>query len=112
MAQLRQEHEEFTRRNAQIVVVGPEDARAFRSYWAKENLPFTGLPDPQHTVADQYGQQVKLLKLGRMPAMMVIDTAGQVRYAHYGNSMRDIPANSEVIALLDRFNAEQITPAE
>lgn len=104
MAQLRQDYQEFVARGAEVVVVGPEDGPAFQAYWQKEQLPFVGLPDPKHTVADLYGQQVKLLKMGRMPALMVVDKEGQVRYQHYGNSMRDIPPNDEILALLDDLN--------
>jgi peroxiredoxin len=105
MAQLRQDYAEFTARGAEVVVVGPEDAAAFRSYWAKEALPFTGLPDPQHSVAEMYGQEIKLLKFGRMPALLIIDKAGEICYKHYGNQMSDIPPNAEVLAELDRINA-------
>lgn len=108
MAQLRQEYREFTQRDAEIVVVGPEDQSAFAAYWNKHDLPFIGLPDPDHQVADRYGQKVKLLKFGRMPAMMVIDNAGLVRYVHYGSSMSDIPANAEVLQVLDELNEQRI----
>ncbi len=107
MAQLRQDYAKFTARGAEIVVVGPEDAGAFRAYWAKEALPFTGLPDPKHTVAEMYGQEVKLLRFGRMPALMVIDKAGAIRYKHYANQMSDIPTNAEVLAEVDKLNAEE-----
>jgi peroxiredoxin Q/BCP len=106
MAQLRQDYQEFVDRDAAILVVGPEDRAAFEQYWHKESLPFVGLPDPDHTVADLYGQQVKLLKLGRMPAMMVIDKTGQIRHSHYGHSMQDIPPNARVLSLLDDLNRE------
>jgi peroxiredoxin len=104
MAQLRQEYDAFTAREAEIVVVGPDGPRAFRRYWEKEHLPFVGLADPKHEVADRFGQQVKWLKLGRMPAQAVVDKAGQVQYHHYGSSMSDIPPNSEILAVLDRLN--------
>ena len=104
MAQLRQDYQQFMEREAEILVVGPEDSQAFAKYWEKEQLPFTGLPDPKHKVARQYGQQVKLLKLGRMPALMVIDKQGQIRYHHYGNSMSDIPENEDILQLLDELN--------
>lgn len=107
MAQLRQDYQEFQRHDAEIVVVGPENAAAFASYWEKEQLPFVGLPDPDHSVANRYGQEVKLLKLGRMPALMVIDKQGVVRYQHYGDSMQDIVPNAEVLALLDELQREQ-----
>jgi peroxiredoxin len=104
MAQLRQDYLKFVAYEAEIVVVGPEDKAAFARYWQKEAVPFVGLPDPEHRVADLYGQQVKLLKLGRLPALVVIDKSSQIRYQHYGDSMRDIPANDEILALLDRLN--------
>jgi peroxiredoxin Q/BCP len=69
-------------------------------------MPVIGLADPSHTVARRYGQEVKLLKMGRMPAMMVIDKAGVVRYKHYGDAMSDIPPSSEILAILDELNQE------
>jgi peroxiredoxin len=106
MAQLRQDYQKFVERGAEIVVVGPDDQRAFQDYWRKEGLPFVGLADPTHTVARRYGQEVRLLKLGRMPALMVIDKAGQVAYKHYGGSMSDIPPNPQILAILDELNQE------
>ena len=51
MVQLRQDYERFTERDAVILVVGPDDQKAFQNYWGKENFPFIGLPDPKHEVA-------------------------------------------------------------
>ena len=107
MAQLRQDYEKFIDRESLILVVGPDDQAAFQEYWSKHDLPFIGLPDPAHGVANLYGQQVKLLKAGRLPALMVIDKAGQIRYRHYGNSMRDIPSNQSIISILDKLNQEE-----
>ena len=110
MAQLRQDYQEFARREAEVIVVGPEDQSAFEQYWRREQLPFIGVPDPSHKVANIYGQQVKLLKLGRMPALILIDKMGQIAYRHYGHSMRDIPDNSELLSLLDRLNETDVQP--
>lgn len=104
MAQLRQDQAQFTRRHAEILVVGPEGAGAFAAYWATNNLPFIGLPDPTASVLKLYGQEVNLFKLGRMPAQLIIDQAGMVRYVHYGHAMSDIPENAELLALLDELS--------
>lgn len=109
MAQLRQDYQEFVDRQAVIVVVGPEDRQAFKQYWEKEQLPFIGLADPQHQVADMYGQQVKWLKLGRMPSLMIIDKRGFIRYWHYANAMSDIPRNQELFDILDTLNQQSAT---
>ncbi len=106
MAQLRQDIDKFAGKDAVIIVAGPENAQAFKKYWEKETLPFIGLPDPEHTVLKTYGQEVKIFKLGRMPAQVIIDKKGMVRFVHYGHSMSDIPDNSELLSLLDEINAK------
>jgi peroxiredoxin len=107
MAQLRQDYDQFTRRDTEIVVVGPEDAGAFAEYWQAHDFPFVGLPDPTHTVLKRYGQEINLFKLGRMPAQVIVDRQGMARYVHYGHSMSDIPSNDEVLALLDDLGPER-----
>ena len=107
MAQLRQDYSEFVKRGAEIVVVGPEDASSFADYWKNSDMPFVGLPDPKHIVLKRYGQEVKLFKLGRMSAQVIIDKTGVVRYVHYGHSMSDIPANAELLELLDEINQKE-----
>jgi len=105
MAQLRQDYRQFVARDMEVVVVGPEGARAFADYWQQESLPFNGLPDPKASVLKLYGQEVNLFKLGRMPAQVLIDKAGVARFVHYGHSMSDIPKNEEILALCDELNA-------
>jgi len=107
MAQLRQDYSEFIKLNTRVVVVGPENAGAFQSYWNKHDLPFIGLPDPSASVLKLYGQEVKLFKLGRMPAQVIVDQAGMARFVHYGHDMSDIPENAELFDLLDQINANR-----
>ena len=104
MAQLRHDYSQFVARDVEVVVVGPEDARAFADYWQQESLPFVGLPDPRSGVLKLYGQEVRLFKLGRMPAQVLIDKAGVARFVHYGHDMSDIPKNEEVLAVVDEIN--------
>lgn len=104
MAQLRQDYEKFAKRETEVVVIGPEDADTFRAYWSQHRLPFIGLPDPKASVLKLYGQEVNLFKLGRMPAQVIVDRSGMVRYVHYGNSMSDIPTNEEILELLELLN--------
>jgi peroxiredoxin Q/BCP len=107
MSQLRDEYARFTVRHGEILVVGPESPKRFQAYWRRHQLPFVGLPDPEHRVLKLYGQEVKLFKLGRMPAQVIVDLGGRVRYVYYGNSMTDIPANAEIIVILDQLNLQE-----
>ena len=107
MAQLRQDYDEFVARGAEVVVVGPDGPDDFHRYWRDNDLPFVGLPDPTHSVLKLYGQEIKLFKMGRMPAQLLVDRSGSARYVHYGHSMSDIPPNEELLALLDALNEPQ-----
>ena len=84
-----------------MVVVGPDDEQAFREYWQREGLHFFGLADPAHTVARRYGQESRLYRMGRLPALMVVDKMGRVVYRYYGTSMSDIPPSREILSVLD-----------
>jgi peroxiredoxin len=106
MAQLRLDYPEFEKRNVQLVAIGPEDREKFSEYWITERMPFKGIPDPRHRVADLYKQKVDFLKLGRMPAMMIVDKNGKLRYQHYGSTMMDIPEDREILAFIDELNKE------
>jgi peroxiredoxin len=105
MAQLRQDFAEFEKRGIVILVVGPESAESFTRYFREHDLPFIGLPDPTHTVLKQYGQEIKLFKFGRMPAQLVVDKNGLVRFICYGKDMTDIPTDAEMLALIDGLEA-------
>ena len=106
MAQLRQDYDKFLAQDTEVVVLGPEDGKAFSSYWQKHNLPFIGLPDPTHAVLKLYGQKINLFKFGRMPAQVIIDKNGEARFIHYGHDMTDIPENEEILDLLKKMNEE------
>jgi peroxiredoxin len=106
MAQLRQEYQKFVDRNTEIIAIGPEGSEEFKKWWDEHQMPFTGIADPKHVIADTYGQQVKLIKLGRMPASLLVDKKGQIRYTHFGESMADIPKSHEILTLIDELNKE------
>lgn len=97
---MRQDYSKFEESGTMVVVVGPEGADAFASYWSKNDLPFVGLPDPEHSVLKLYGQEIKLFKLGRMPAQVLVDESSVARFVHYGHNMSDIPANEEILQLI------------
>ncbi len=108
MAQLRQDYAQFTERNTEILVISPEDMPEVSKFWAAERMPMPGLVDPGHEVANRYGQEVNLLKLGRMPSLLILDATGAVRYEHRANSMADIPANKTLLTVIDELNRERI----
>jgi peroxiredoxin len=104
---LRQDYAQFTALGAEIVAIGPDGPNAFRRYWSENTIPFPGCPDIGSRISTRYYQEVSLFKFGRMPAIFIIDRQGRVRYAHYGDSMADIPANSDVLSILSQLQTEE-----
>jgi peroxiredoxin Q/BCP len=104
MAQLRQDYKDFVERDTEVIAVGPDSQKAFVDFWEENDIPFVGLADPDHKLAKMYDQEVNLLKFGRIPAQMLIDKQGIVRYVHYSNSMSDIPDNVDMLNLIDEIN--------
>jgi peroxiredoxin Q/BCP len=101
---LRRDYKKFVARECEVISIGPEGADTFRRYWEKEKLPFVGLADPDHRVADRYGQPVRLTRLGRLPMQLLIDKQGVIRTRHEGGWMSDIPANADVLKELDEID--------
>lgn len=101
MMQLHQDYNKFKEKNTEIVAIGPEGQEKFEKYWQENGLEFYGIPDESHSVLKLYGQEVNLFKLGRMPAQMLVDKEGILRYVHFGHSMKDIPENEEMFGLID-----------
>ena len=99
---MKQDYNKFVAENASVVVVTPHDAEKTSKYFLKNNLPFYGVPDPDHKVANLYKQQWKLFKLGLMHALFVIDWSGKIVFSYYSKSMKDIPANETVISVLEQ----------
>ncbi len=102
---MRDTYSDFTKRNAEILAIGPDSPAAFQRYWRNENIPYYGLPDVQHRVAKLYRQEVNLFKLGRMPLNAIVDVEGRIRYIHYSAHMADIPDNETFIQVIDKLNS-------
>jgi peroxiredoxin Q/BCP len=105
-AQLRQDYQEFIDRDAEVIVVGTEKAKSFSDYWGSEKIPFIGIPDPAHTIAKLFRPEINTQEIDCIPALIVIDKDGKIRYTHYGTSMSEIPSNEDILSLLDDLNKE------
>lgn len=103
MVQLHQDYDKFVEADTEIVVLGPDDAESFKKQWGKSGIEFYGIPDEDHKILDQYGQEVNLLKFGRMPAMFLVDKDGILRFIHYGKSFKDIPENDEILQIIGKL---------
>jgi peroxiredoxin len=84
MAQLRQEYAQLTANGAEVVVIGPEDRRAFERQWQKEHFTFVGLPVPQERLLRLFSAaQGESAPVARAPDWVLIDKEGRVRHAQH-----------------------------
>lgn len=75
-----------------------ENAQKLEKKYAKGKYPV--YYDPTKKVPEMLNQEFKRLKFGRMPALLVVDKKGIIRYAYYSDSMSDIPKNDEILEFL------------
>jgi peroxiredoxin len=108
VAQLSRDYQKFVDRQAEVIAVVPEDARAFSEFWDVEKIPFIGIPDSRHIIADHFGPKVNPNKLSQMPALIVIDEEGRIRYQHYAEETSDIPSNEDILSWLDDLHTGSV----
>jgi peroxiredoxin Q/BCP len=105
MVQMGRDYADFVSRNAEVIILGPNSSENFKRTWEIEELKMIGLSDPDSVIANRYHQEVKFMRMGRLPALLVLDQKGIIRFLHYGKSMTDIPDNSQVFQILDEINS-------
>jgi alkyl hydroperoxide reductase subunit AhpC len=61
--------------------------------------------DKKKKVAKMLHQEKKLLKLGRLPGLLILDKDNIIRYAYYSDSRKDIPKNDEIFEVINELNS-------
>ena len=87
-----------------ILVDNLINAQQMEQKYAKGKFPI--LYDQKNLVAKNLNQEVKWLKFGRLPGMLIVDKQGIVKYAYYGDNMHDIPKNREVLEILATMQSQ------
>lgn len=98
-------HADFARRDTQVLVVYPGDAKQLGTFLsnakkeanAADKLPFQVLLDPDFKAVDRLEIRGDLAK----PSTYILDKQGQVRFAYVGTSLTDRPSIKAMLAQLD-----------
>ena len=97
-------YEQFQAVNTEIYAIlvdELENAKTMASRYARGKFPI--YYDLNKTIAKALNQQVKILRFGRMPGMLILDKQGIVQFAYYSKSMSDIPPTPEILELLKKI---------
>jgi peroxiredoxin len=84
-----------------ILADSEEHAKKMEQKYARKYPIFY---DESKEVVNMLNQEVKWLKGGRMPGLLIIDKQGIIRYAYYSESMSDIPENDVLLDVLRNIN--------
>lgn len=106
MVQLHQDKDKFSDLNTKVIIIAPENMEDFNKFWKKNEYTLTGIPDPKGNIRKLYGQEFKVFKLGTMPAQILVDKSGTIRYVNYGESMSDITEDENILELIKEINEE------
>lgn len=82
-----------------------ENARRLEVTYLKKQIPIYF--DTKHDIVTLLKQDVKILRLGRLPAILIVDKKGIIRYAYYGSSFLDIPSNRELLRTLTKIEGKE-----
>jgi peroxiredoxin Q/BCP len=80
---LRDNYESLLAKGVQVIGISPDDAASHKKFRQKFNLPFPLLPDPDHTIIDQYGVWGEKNMYGRkfmglLRTTFIIDEKGMI----------------------------------
>jgi len=84
-----------------ILVDNENNAKKMEQKYARKYPIFY---DESKKVVEMLKQEVRLIKFGRMPGLLVIDKEGIIQYAYYSENMHDIPENDEILEVLKTIN--------
>ena len=101
---MKNDYEKFKEFNTVLYAILPdtlENAQKFEAEYAKEYPIYY---DAKKKVNKMLKQEVKPLKFGRMPALLIIDKQAIIRYAYYSDSMDDIPENEELFKVIKNLS--------
>ena len=64
--------------------------------------------DVKREIGKVFKQEVNILKFGRLPATLIVDKDGIIKWAYYADSLEDIPDNDEILEIIK--NLDNYTP--
>lgn len=100
---LRDDYEKIKNLNAELYAILPDNLESAKKFESKYAKKYPLYYDAKKKVNKMLKQEVKPLKLGRMPALLIIDKQGIIKYAYYSDEMSDIPENDEIFEVLQNI---------
>ncbi len=105
LASYAREVEEFENRGVQVAGISVDPPSNNAKMVGKLQLPFPLLSDPEGELARLFGLWDDVEGVA-VPAVVVVDQSGEVRYLYEGRDLADRPRDDEVFAALDKLDSK------
>jgi len=102
-AHLRKGFEKFEQMDAFLYPILADSEDNAKKLEKKYAIKYPIFYDPSKKVPKMLNQEIKLLKFGRMPGLLIVDKEGIIQYAYYGDNMHDIPENETLFEVLEKI---------
>ena len=103
-AKLRKDLEKFEELDGYLYTILADRESNAKKMEEKYARRYPVFYDKTKDVVNLLNQEVIALKLGRMPALLIVDKKGIIQYAYYSDSMQDIPENETILEVLRKIN--------
>lgn len=121
LAGFARQYAEFERRGTQVTAISADPPENSVEMVGKLMVPFPLLSDPRGDLAKRYGLWNES-ESAAVPAIVVMDRSGEIRYLYTGTDFADRPGDDEVFTALDDVDGAspaapeepeiRVTPAE
>ena len=101
---LRRDFDKFKELDGYLFPILAERENNAKKMEEKYTKNYAVFYDKSKKVVSMLKQEVIPKKLGRMPALLIVDKMGIIRYAYYGDDMTDIPENEVILEILREIN--------
>lgn len=101
---LGKDADDFAKLNCEIFPITAdryENARRLELRYAKEKFPI--FFDNERKVTKILNQEVKIFRLGRLPAVLLLDKNAVIRWAYYGDTLMDVPPNKIILEVIQNL---------
>ncbi|MBN1216450.1 MAG: redoxin domain-containing protein [Candidatus Lokiarchaeota archaeon] len=94
----------FKKLNTYIYAILADNKKNALKMHQKYSRIFPIFYDENKKIVRNLNQEIKILKMGRMSGLLIIDKHGIITYTYYSDNMHDIPENRILLNELRKLN--------
>ena len=105
LRRLAEDFYKFKELNVELIPIlqdNKKNTRKMEERYGKKIYPI--YYDVKREIGKAFKQEISLLKLGRMPATLIVDKDGIIKWTYYADSLEDVPSNDEMLEIIENLD--------